>query len=129
VTIAYVDTSAAVKRLLDEPESAAFGAWADHPDLSLVSVHLLETELRRAAHRVGIPQSTATAVLDRVEIYELPRAVFTEAGTLLPGMPLRSLDALHLASAMQLGVDVIATYDTRLADAADQVGLSVVAPR
>lgn len=84
--------------------------------------------VRRATHRVGLPQAAATAVLDRVAIYDLPRAVFAEAVLLPPGRALRSSDALHLASAMQLGADVIATYDVRLAAAAGEVGLTVVAP-
>jgi len=128
VTVAYVDTSAAVKRLIDEPQSAAFGAWADQPELTLVGTHLLETELRRVAHRAHLPQSAASAVLDRISIYDLPKQVFSQAGVLLPGLALRSLDALHLAGALQLGVDVLVTYDGRLAEAADRLGLAVVSP-
>ncbi|GAA1952907.1 type II toxin-antitoxin system VapC family toxin [Nocardioides panacihumi] len=128
MTVAYLDTSAAAKRLIDEPQSVAFGAWADRPEITLVGTHLLETELRRLAHRAHLPQSAASAVLDRISIYDLPKQVFSEAGVLLPELALRSLDALHLAGALQLGVDVMVTYDGRLAEAADRVGLEVVAP-
>ena len=128
MTVAYIDSSAAIKRIFAEPESAAFGRWADRDDIDLVSTHLLETELRRAAHRGGQPQSAVTEVLARIAIYDIPPSLFTEAGLLLPGSPLRSLDAIHLAAALRLGVDVIATYDHRLAEAAHQLGLEVIAP-
>lgn len=128
MTAYYADTSAVVKLLLAEPESSAVKRWADGGDVELVGTPLLETELRRVAHRARLPQAAATAVLDRIAIHDLPRQVFVEAGLLLPGQAVRSLDALHLAAALQLGVGDIVTYDARLADAAEQVGLAVLAP-
>lgn len=122
----YIDTSAAGKLLVDEAESTALTAWADRQ--SLVSSQLLETELRRLAVRLALPQQDATAVLDRIALFGLPPSVFHEAGV-LPGHGLRSLDALHVASALRLGVEGVATYDIRMADAASALGLTVVAPR
>ena len=62
-----------------------------------------------------------------VDLYELPPPLFTEAG-LLPGIALRSLDALHLAAALRLEVDAVITYDVRMADAATTLGMTVLAP-
>ena len=98
----YLDTSAAFKLLLRERESADLIAAisADRP--TLVSSYLLETELRRAANRVGtLSQRQVTNLLDRVGLYELTPAMHTQAG-LLPGVNLRSLDALHLATAISV---------------------------
>ena len=128
LTRAYLDTSAAGKLLIDEPESAALARWADGEDVEPVGTFLLETELRRLAVRTGTPQSAVTAVLDRVSLYDLAPSVFREAG-LLPDPGLRALDALHLAAAIRLEVDVLVAYDRRLLDAAPAVGLPVLSPR
>ncbi|MBB5790986.1 type II toxin-antitoxin system VapC family toxin [Jiangella mangrovi] len=126
----YVETSAAAKLLIEEPES---GALADYLDarqdagLPLVSSMLLETELRRLATRVGLDQGRVTEVLERFDLYEPDRATFVEAG-LLPGQQLRSLDALHVAVAIRVEAVELVAYDLRQADAARAVGLRVVAP-
>ncbi|HLR94053.1 MAG TPA: hypothetical protein VK053_05990, partial [Jiangellaceae bacterium] len=78
----YVDTSAAVKLLVEEPESAAFARLMDDLDISPVACLLLETELRRFAVRHALPQANVTAVLDGISLYEMPRSLFYEAGIL-----------------------------------------------
>lgn len=123
----YLDTSAAAKFLVNEAESAALAEWADAADTRLVATHLLETELRRFAHRHGLPQADVSAIITRVDIHDLPPSLYREAG-LLPGETLRSLDALHLASSIRLDVDALVTYDSRLAEAARSMGLRVHAP-
>ncbi len=62
-----------------------------------------------------------------MDIYSLTDALYRQAG-LLPGANLRSLDALHLAAAVALGVDAILTYDLRMAEAAGELGVPVIAP-
>lgn len=62
-----------------------------------------------------------------MSLYLIEPAQFTHAG-LLPGQNLRSLDALHLAAATDLGVDALVTYDQRLQSAAHEIGMPVVAP-
>jgi predicted nucleic acid-binding protein len=95
---------------------------------SLEACWLLETELRRAAQRSDdFGQAEATALLDRVTLHNATPAIFLQAG-LLPGRSLRSLDAVHLASAIAIGADAVATYDVRLAAAAEEVGQAVIAP-
>ncbi|QOR71108.1 type II toxin-antitoxin system VapC family toxin [Ruania alkalisoli] len=123
----YLDTSAAAKFLVDEAESVRLAQWADSPDVALVATHLLETELRRFAVRFDLAQVNVTAILARVEIYNLAPSVYREAG-LLPGTTLRSLDALHLAASIRLDVAALVTYDVRLSEAAADVGLRVHAP-
>lgn len=94
----------------------------------LVGCWLVETELRRACLRsTGVTQEIVTGLLDRMNLTEVPWSVFQQAGQ-LPGRDLRSLDALHLAAALQLDVDRLITYDTRMATAARAVGLHVQAP-
>lgn len=123
----YIDTSAAAKLLVEEGESAALAHTLDASQPDLVACYLLETEMRRVASRVtSLTQRAATQVLDAVDLYDVPPSLFREAG-LLPG-DLRSLDALHCAAAIRIGVDAMLTYDARLTVAAGRLGLTVVAP-
>lgn len=127
MTRCYLDTSAAAKLLVSEPESGALAAWLDGADAEPMATLLLETELRRLAVRLDLRQQSVSALLERVELFALPDTAFREAG-LMPRRDLRSLDALHLAGALRLDVDVLLTYDDRLAAAAADVGLRVLAP-
>jgi predicted nucleic acid-binding protein len=124
----YVDTSAALKLIVDESESSALEKALNTHRPQLVACLLLETELRRAMHRdPALNQATASRFLEGVDLYEMPVSLFQEAG-LLPGVGLRSLDALHLAGAIRLGVDHVLTYDIRMTTAARELGLSVLSP-
>lgn len=124
----YLDISAATKLLITEAESAALAHALDTEQPDLAACYLLETEVRRVVHRVeALTQEAATHLLDSVDLYDVPPSLFREAG-LLPDANLRSLDAIHLAAAVRIGVDAVLTYDTRLSDAARELGLGVVAP-
>ena len=127
----YLDTSAAVKLVVAERGSAALLRWvADRQD-RIVSSDLLRTELLRATRR-GAPtqMQRARAVLESIAVLTLVTTTFERAAELEPDL-LRSLDALHLAAALELGDDLegIVTYDERLAEAAHRYGIPVVAPR
>lgn len=124
----YLDTSACLKLLVEEPESEPLAAALDAEAPGAVACWLLETELRRAAHRLEIDQVLITDLLAGVDLYEVPGSLFREAGHLLPGTALRSLDSLHLAAAVRIGVDAVATYDLRMAEGAHALGLDVRAP-
>jgi uncharacterized protein len=126
MTSAYLDTSAAVKLLVEEAESAALARYLDQPDVETVACLLLETELRRFAVRHDIAQSEVTAILDTTSLYEMPRSLYYEAG-IFAGPRLRSLDALHLGAALRLGADAVVCYDTRMQDSAAELGLEVLA--
>lgn len=123
----YVDTSAAAKLLIEESESARLVELCDRADVELVSTDLLETELRRVAQCDGYDQADVTARLDRIELHELTRSAYRDAG-LLHGPTLRSLDALHLTGASRLDVTAVLTYDHRMAGAAIELGFTILQP-
>ena len=128
--IAYIEASAAAKLLVSESASTVLVTRLNQlaaGDQTVISCALLETELRRLAMREDLPQTAVTAILDRFDMVELDRDVYRDAG-LLPGRNLRSLDALHVAAALRVGADVMITYDTRQAMAAQASGLPVEAP-
>lgn len=126
----YLDTSAAVKLVVTEVGSKALRRWVLEATEPIVSSDLLRTELLRATRR-GAPDEMqqARAVLDSLVLLTLSTPLFEQAGTIEPDL-LRSLDALHLAAALDLGDDLdgIITYDDRLASAAAALGILVVAP-
>lgn len=124
----YLDTSAALKLLVEEAESVPLAEHLDARSPELVSCLLIEAELRRAAQRhPPLSQEAVTQLLDRISLSEVPGSLFREAG-LLTGVDLRSLDALHLMAAIRQGVDAVLTYDHRMARAARDLGVPVVAP-
>lgn len=126
----YLDTSAAVKLLVEERESDALASYLDGLDAEegLASSALLETELRRVAVREDLSQASVSDVLGRVALVELGRSLFHEAG-LLPGATLRSLDAIHLATALRLDAAVVVAYDLRLLESARELGVDVLSPQ
>ena len=124
----YLDTSAAVKLVVEDAESEALAAELRGRKVELVACLLLETELRRlSAREPALTQMAVSQLLQGVNLYELPPPLFTEAG-LLPGAGLGSLDALHLAAAIRLEVEAVSTYDRRMAEAATALGIRVLAP-
>lgn len=131
----YLDTSAAVKLVVEEAGTSALRSWlagdgAGATPPEVVSSDLLRTELLRAVRR-GAPDRIGRArqVLEAVSLLTVPSSVFERAGLLEP-VGLRSLDALHVASALELGDDLegVVTYDDRLADGVRALGHRVVAP-
>lgn len=128
--ITYLDASAAMKLLVDEPESAALEAFvtAFGNEDRLVASWLLHTELHCAAgrHPDQVSREDVNLVLDAVSLVDLTRGDLLTAAT-LPGR-LCSADALHLAVALRCGVDRMLTYDAELARAADLAGLASAQP-
>lgn len=127
--LTYLDSSAIVKLAIREPESSALRRHLSRRQ-PLVSSALARTEVARALLPSG-PAALARGeqVLRRIQLLRVNDRVLNEAGRLEPP-ELRSLDAIHLASARQLGASVrqIVTYDDRMADAARTLGWTVVAP-
>jgi len=125
----YIDSSAIVKLVVAEPESKALRRYLSRRR-PLVSSALARTEVARALLPSG---SEAVArgheALRRVQLLRVNDRVLTDAGRMEP-TELRSLDAIHLASARQLGASVrqIVTYDERMAEAAKAIGWSVASP-
>jgi uncharacterized protein len=128
VTISYLDTSAAMKLVLDEPQSEALTAdLAGRDDRGLVSSWLLHTEMHCAAgrHPEDIDLEAVGTMLDSVSLIDLTRGDLLAAGT---HAPLRSNDAIHLAVALRVGADEIVTYDRELAERAAAAGVPVLSP-
>lgn len=128
--IFYADTSALVKLVVAEAETAALRSWIRAESADLASSDLARTELLRAVRRVAGDRAVqARAVLDSVTLVSVRAEMFESAGQ-LDSATLRTLDALHIASALELGDDLagLLTYDDRLSDAARSHGIAVVAP-
>lgn len=127
----YLDTSAFVKLVVAEEDSAALRTWALDPGVHLVASDLLRTEALRAARRHSPAALLQTrALLEAVTLMTVTADVCERAAELDP-MILRSLDALHLASALALGDDLqaVVTYDDRLTQACVAHGVPAIAPR
>ena len=127
----YLDSSAFVRLFVPEPGARALQRYLA-PRPHRVSALLLRTEALRAAVRAGLSPSRMAlvrALLDGVSLIPADAALSDEAGVLRPP-ELRSLDALHLATARSLGsrLSAFVTYDERLADAARWYGMAVVSP-
>jgi predicted nucleic acid-binding protein len=126
----YLDTSAAAKLVVAEAESDAMASWATIHETRVVASDLLRTELLRATRRAAPNQmQRARTVLDAITLFNLTSTTFERAATLDPD-ELRSLDALHLAAALELGdeLDGIVTYGDRMAAAASLYGIAVITP-
>jgi predicted nucleic acid-binding protein len=126
----YLDSSAIVKLAVRENESVALRRYLRRRR-PLVSSSLARTEVMRALLPAGDDAvSAGRKVLTRLDLIRISTGVLDDAAVLLPA-DLRSLDAIHLASARRLGQDlgIIVTYDERMAEAATDLGHRVVAPR
>jgi predicted nucleic acid-binding protein len=126
----YLDSSAIVKLAVREPESAALRRYL-RGRRALVSSALARTEVLRALLPSGDEAVTrGRLVLQRLDLVRLNDRILSAAGVLSP-LELRSLDAIHLATAHRLGRDLssLVTYDTRMAQAAQTLGYKVAQPR
>ncbi len=127
----YFDASAIVKLVHQETESDALRAFiVDHPYEQVTSNELARTEVVRAARRTGHHLiADARAVLRYFDLKPLARDLLDEAADMGPDL-LRSLDAIHLASALRLrrGLTALVAYDARLLDAARAARLPTASP-
>ena len=118
-----------VKLVVDERETEALQAYLRSERPVLITSALSIVEVQRGA-RIADPAGGARRsrdVLDRVELVELDRDVLEDAVTYTSAR-VRSLDGIHLASALRTGVRRILVYDRRLAEAAAAAGLEVLSP-
>ena len=132
MTLYYADTSAVIKLLVEETHSKAFAAFYDgHADAEWVSSALLRIELTRAVSRAMPTLLPDARDLLLAFSYVAIDDDIVEAAMNEPDRTLRSLDAIHLATARLLGpdIDALASYDDRLTVAARDAGLDTIAPR
>lgn len=128
--VAYLDTSAAAKLLMNEPESPALRRWLRRrPERA--SAALLRVELVRVVRRAGLPRllPEARKLLAGLHLIRLDDFFLDLAADLEPA-ELRSLDSIHLAAASSLGDDLgaVVSYDDRLLTAAAALGLPIATP-
>jgi predicted nucleic acid-binding protein len=132
VSLVYLDSSALVKLVVAEPESSVLAdylrGWSER-----VSSAVVLTEVPRALRRAGFGASErrrSREVMARIALVDVDRRILAAAAALDPPA-LRTLDAIHLATALAVREDLaaIVTYDRRLAAAAERVHLEVSVPR
>ena len=127
----YIDTSALVKLLFDEPESAALTDWLTRKTtIPKVSSDLSTVELLRTCQRIDESLvNEAKRLLDGVDLVPLDHVIVEQAAIMAP-YELRSLGAIHLASALSLHEDLtdFVAYDVHLCSAATKAGLPVISP-
>jgi predicted nucleic acid-binding protein len=132
--VIYIDTSALTKLLIAERETPELQAWlatqCDQGEFAATSA-LGRVELMRVVARYGEPGQSERAryLLDGLDILPLTEPVIALAETVGPPT-LRSLDAIHLASAAQIEQELTAfvTYDHRLLEGCREVGLATASP-
>ena len=131
MNVFYADTSAVMKLIVDEAHTSAMAVFFDdHEDWDWASSALLRVEVARAISRIQpalLPD--ARELLDLFSYIEIDDDVVDRA-MVEPDQGLRSLDAIHLATARVFGDDLTAlvTYDERLLRAATDAGLPVASP-
>jgi uncharacterized protein len=126
----YLDTSAALKLVVAEPETARLEMWmAERAGIPRVSSRLLRIEMWRAVTRAAPHRiSRANVVLSAIALLSMDDVA--PAAEVIGDKTLRSLDAIHLATAHEIRTDLSAfvCYDKRLRDSAHALGLPVEAP-
>ena len=130
MTLYYLDTSAAVKLLIAEEGSNPLIRWMEAHEEQVFSSDLLRTELLRVTRRTAPDLVVqARAILDALVLLTLSTELCERAAFLEPRL-LRSLDAIHLAAAMEMGDDLrgLVTYDHRLAAGAESLGIEALTP-
>jgi predicted nucleic acid-binding protein len=127
----YLDASALVKLVFEEAESVALATWlADRTEVPRISSHLSTVELLRACRKVDPGAlGDATLLLGGLDLLPVDHAVLDIAAALAPPQ-LRSLDVIHLASAVLVRADLTAfvVYDHGLSAAVVESGIEAVSP-
>jgi uncharacterized protein len=127
----YIDTSAFLKTVVAEPESSALGSYlSTFRAPRFVSSALLAVEARRSILRT-VPTELPRVDLELLDVIQIDtNTVVLESASRLPDPMLRTLDAIHVATALLIrdDLDVLVTYDQRMLAAAAAHGLPVAAP-
>ena len=126
--LTYIDSSALVKAVLLEPESDDLLRHFRQTRPSLIASSLLKVETTRAIRQVEPTEGLAelNSALEEIVLVAVTETILRRAANLEPA--LRSLDAVHLATALDVGAEAMIVYDRRLADAARGYGLTVLSP-
>ena len=125
-----MDASAFVKFIVEEEESRALRVFLAGEHGRYISSSLLRTEALRAAAKHGSEALTvAREALQRVDLVAIDHRILDNAGLLHPNV-MRSLDAIHVATALAIGddLDVVVTYDERMIKASSLLGIPTATP-
>lgn len=127
----YLDTSAAVKIIIEEEETKALRNFIATKKATFISAEIIDVELIRTLMR-NSPGSVGKALifLDRIAKIEINSELVRSAVNLPPDLPLRALDALHVAACHRLRrtIEGLVTYDLEMAEAAEAMGITVLSP-
>ena len=126
----YLDSAALVKLIRLEEATRELTEWLNARPGPLVSSALVEVEVPRALRRVSPDALTAVAqTLARLYRIEIDARIRADAGA-FADPDLRSLDAIHLATARAMGaaLEVFVSYDQRLLRAGEVLGLTTASP-
>lgn len=131
--VAYIDSSIALRMILDDPGSAAVRAWwtaARNAGEEIYSSKLLQVEMPRVLQRERFSLALSVPVLSALWLIDIDDDVVRAASTISTGQHLRSLDAIHLGTATLLASDgiTVVTHDLRMKEVAVGLGLIVVDP-
>ncbi len=125
--LVYLDCSVALRAILDVPERERLQSWMQVPGTTFVSSRLLRTEVVRVLRRDGRPLVDGNPLLDRVGMLEISRETHTVAESI--ERHVKTLDALHLATALLIGEPVtVATHDSTMKAVAEHLGMLVTDP-
>lgn len=125
--IVYLDSSVALRTILDVPDRVRLQTWMQTPGTVYVSSRLLRTEVVRVLRRDARPLTDAAPLLDRVGLLDVTRETHAVAESI--ERHIRTLDALHLATALLVGEPVtVASHDKIMKTVAERLGLQVSDP-
>lgn len=123
----YLDSSVALRTILDVPERERLLSWMETPETTYVSSRLLRTEVVRVLRRDDRPLTEGAPLLDRVGLLEITRETHAVAESI--ERHVKTLDALHLATAVLVGTPVtVATHDATMKTVAEHLGLVITDP-
>lgn len=129
--LVYADSSALAKLVICEPETDALHAHLAGSRLELATSRIALVEVTRAvaiaAPRTNEAAAEAKTVVEACYLIDVTADVLRTAAR-MASRALRTLDAIHLASALTIGAETMLVYDRRLAEAGTAAGMHVVAP-
>lgn len=125
--IIYLDSSLALRTILDSPERTFLQTWMDTTNAAFVSSRLLRTEVVRVLRREARPLSDGRPLLERIGLIDITRETHTVAEAI--ERHTKTLDALHLATALIIGDStIVASHDKNMLSVAEALGLRTIDP-
>lgn len=125
--LVYLDSSVALRTILDTPQREQVQSWMQSADTVFISSRLLRTEVIRVLRRHDRPLVDGTPLLDRVGLVDVTSQTHTVAESI--ERHVRTLEALHLATALLVGESLtVATHDATMKTVAEHLGLRVTDP-